>query len=205
MTQAPEAIAPATDLTTLGRWMAADFSNQAQAIENPPFFAHIRVCMRPLPIDLLGGISLYVEQAYDYAINQPYRVRVLKLIEVAGQIQIENYAIADERDFHGASRQPERLQGLTRDRLERLCHCNFLVNWTGQAFTGQVEPGKACMVTRKGQETYLDSQFEITADRFISWDRGRDPKTDEHLWGALAGPFNFVKVASFADEVAAAP
>ena len=65
MNQAPEAIAPTdlttqapANLTTLGRWMAADFSNQAQAIENPPFFAHIRVCMRPLPIDLLGGLSL---------------------------------------------------------------------------------------------------------------------------------------------------
>ncbi len=204
MTQTSEAIAPTTDLVTLGRWMAADFSNQAQAIENPPFFAHIRVCMRPLPIDLLGGISLYVEQAYDYMLNQPYRVRVLKLIEVDGQIQIENYAIVNEQDFFGASRQPDRLRALTRDRLERLCRCNFLVSWTGQAFTGQVEPGKGCMVTRKGKETYLDSQFEITADRFVSWDRGRDPETDEHLWGALAGPFDFVKVASFADEVIAA-
>ena len=31
----------ATDILTLGRWMAADFSNQAQAFANPPFFAHI--------------------------------------------------------------------------------------------------------------------------------------------------------------------
>ncbi|WP_199312317.1 chromophore lyase CpcT/CpeT [Limnothrix sp. FACHB-881] len=203
MTQVSEAIAPAADLVTLGRWMAADFSNQAQAFENPPFFAHIRVCMRPLPVALLGGISFYVEQAYDYALNQPYRVRVLKLIEVDGQIQIENYAVAHEQEFFGASRQPDRLQALTADRLERLCHCNFLVSRTGQTFTGQVEPGKACMVTRKGKETYLDSQFEITADRFVSWDRGRDPETDEHVWGAVAGPFDFVKVASFADEVVA--
>ena len=37
-----------TDIVTLARWMAADFSNQAQVFENPAFFAHIRVCMRPL-------------------------------------------------------------------------------------------------------------------------------------------------------------
>lgn len=61
MTQATAPIAPTADLVTLAQWMAADFSNQAQAFENPPFFAHIRVCMRPLPIALLGGISLYVE------------------------------------------------------------------------------------------------------------------------------------------------
>ena len=52
-----------TDIVTLGRWMAADFSNQAQAFENPPFFAHIRVCMRPLPVEVLDGLSLYLEQA----------------------------------------------------------------------------------------------------------------------------------------------
>ena len=41
------------DIVTLARWMAADFSNQAQVFENPAFFAHIRVCMRPLD---WGGI-----------------------------------------------------------------------------------------------------------------------------------------------------
>ena len=80
----------ATDRLQLARWMAADFSNQAQAFENPPFFAHIRVCMRPLPAGIVTGIGLYVEQAYDYMLGQPYRSRVLNLIEVEGHIEIEN-------------------------------------------------------------------------------------------------------------------
>ncbi|MGL5832117.1 MAG: CpcT/CpeT family chromophore lyase, partial [Waterburya sp.] len=66
------------DITTLTRWMASDFSNQAQAYANPPFFAHIRVCMRPLPQDLLDGTSLFLEQAYDFMLNQPYRLRVIR-------------------------------------------------------------------------------------------------------------------------------
>ncbi len=191
----------ATDIATLARWMAADFSNGEQAIENPPFFAHIRVCMRPLPPELLGGLALYLEQAYDFAINQPYRVRVLKLVIVDDRIEIENYAIQDETTVHGAARDPQRLGEITGDRLEKLPGCNFIVAWTGHSFKGDVEPGKACLVTRKGQETYLDSTFEITADTFTSWDRGRDLATDAHVWGALAGPFEFVKKASFADEV----
>jgi hypothetical protein len=56
-------------------------------------------------------------------------------------------------------------------------------------------------VVRKGQKTYLDSEFEIDQEKFISHDRGRDPETDEHLWGAIAGPFYFVRWNSFADEV----
>ena len=192
-----------TDLTALARWMAADFSNQEQAFENPPFFAHIRVCMRPLPVELLSGISLFVEQAYDYALNDPYRLRVLKLVDAGDHIEIENYMVKNETEFYGASRDLTRLSKLTGDRLERLSGCNMIVEWTGHSFRGKVEPGKACMVTRRGKETYLDSEFEIDDQLFISLDRGRDPETDEHIWGSVAGPFHFVRWASFANEIRA--
>ncbi len=191
----------ATDVLTLGRWMAADFSNQAQAFENPPFYAHIRVCMRPLPSGLLEGLGLYVEQAYDYLLGVPYRTRVLELLPATDHIVIKNYVLKDEKRFFGAARDRQRLEQLTRDDLELLCGCNMLTYWTGHSFRGEVEPGKACKVVRKGRETYLDSTFEIDGDRFISHDRGRDPETDEHVWGSVAGPFHFVRWQSFADEV----
>jgi len=190
-----------TDIETLARWMAADFSNQAQAFENPPFFAHIRVCMRPLPLDLLSGVSFYVEQAYDYMLNSPYRVRVLKLLQAGDRLEIENYIIQQEEEFYGASRDFKRLQTLSGDRLEKLPGCNMIVQWANGGFKGTVEPGKCCMVVRKGKTTYLDSEFEIDGDKFISLDRGRDPETDEHVWGSVAGPFHFVRWHSFADDV----
>ncbi|MDJ0556486.1 MAG: chromophore lyase CpcT/CpeT [Microcoleaceae cyanobacterium MO_207.B10] len=190
-----------TDIATLARWLAADFSNQQQAFENPPFFAHIRVCMRPLPYELLDGLSLYLEQAYDINLNQPYRVRILKLVPAEDHIDIENYAIDQEKTFYGASRDPQRLENLKIEQINKLPGCNFITKWTGNCFKGQVEPGKACTVVRKGKITYLDSNFEIDEHKFISHDRGRDPETDEHLWGAIAGPFEFVRWASFADEV----
>jgi hypothetical protein len=190
-----------TDIETLARWMAADFSNQAQAFENPPFFAHIRVCMRPLPLELLSGVSFYVEQAYDYMLNSPYRVRILKLLQAGDRIEIENYIIQQEEEFHGASRDLKRLQALSADRLEKLPGCNMIVQWENNGFKGKVEPGKCCMVVRQGKTTYLDSEFEIDGDKFISRDRGRDPETDEHVWGSVAGPFHFVRWHSYADEV----
>ncbi|MFB2880831.1 chromophore lyase CpcT/CpeT [Floridanema aerugineum] len=190
-----------TDITTLARWMAADFSNQEQAFENPPFYAHIRVCMRPLPLDLLSGVSFFVEQAYDYALNDPYRVRVLKLVPKDDRIEIENYTLKSETEFYGASRDVKRLENLKIDNLEKLPGCNMIVEWTGSSFKGKVEPGKGCIVVRKGRTTYLDSEFEIDQEKFISLDRGRDPQTDEHIWGSLAGPFYFVRWASFAEEV----
>lgn len=189
------------DIYTLARLMAADFSNQAQAFENTALYAHIRVCMRPIAKPLLSGISLFLEQAYDYNLNDPYRLRVLNLVTVEEKVMVENYAVKDEKDFYGASRDLTLLQKLTSDRLEKLSGCNMVVEWKGNCFKGQVEPGKGCMVVRKGKKTYLDSRFEIDAEKFISWDKGRDPETDEHLWGSFAGPFHFVRWQNFADEV----
>jgi len=190
-----------TDLLLLARWMAADFSNQEQAYANPPFYANIRVCMRPLPVEVLSGVSFLVEQAYNYALNNPYRVRVLKLLVAGDHLEIENYLLSDEQEFYGASREPERLQSLTGDRLAKLPGCNMVVTWTGRSFEGKIEPGKGCRVVRKGQETYLDSSFEIDQQQFLSLDRGRDPNTDERVWGSVAGPFRFVRVQSFEQEV----
>ncbi|MCY7386414.1 MAG: chromophore lyase CpcT/CpeT [Microcoleus sp. CAN_BIN18] len=190
-----------TDIITLARWMASDFSNQAQAFENPPFFAHIRVCMRPLPVEILDGVSLYLEQAYDIELNSPYRVRVLKLVPADDRIDIENYAIENEEQFYGASRDLQKLQELKKAEFKLMPGCTFLTHWTGSSFKGRVEPGKGCMVVRKGKNTYLDSEFEIDGEKFISHDRGRDPETDAHVWGALAGPFEFTRRASFADEI----
>jgi hypothetical protein len=189
------------DIMQLARWMAADFSNQAQAWENPPFFAHIRVAMRPLPIALLDGISLFLEQAYDISLNEPYRMRVLKLVPRDELIEIENYLVKDEAEFYGAARQPEKLANLTIDRLTKLEGCSHLVERKENCFYGYVQPGKQCIVNRNGQDTYLASTFEIDADRFSSLDRGCDLETDARVWGSIAGPFEFERTASFADEI----
>ncbi|RCJ33547.1 chorismate-binding protein [Nostoc minutum NIES-26] len=192
-----------TDIVTLARWMAADFSNQEQAFENPPLFAHIRVCIRPLPLELLSGIGLFLEQAYDYMLNQPYRMRVMKLIEAENHIVIEHYNLKEEQKFYGASRDLELLKNLSIDQLEKMPGCNMIVEWTGNSFKGRVEPGKGCIVVRNGKNTYLDNEFEIDTEKFLSLDRGRDFESDERLWGSIAGPFHFVRWSNFADEVKA--
>jgi len=190
-----------TDITTLGRWLAADFSNQQQAFDNPPLFAHIRVCIRPLPYQLLNGLSLYVEQAYHMTLNQPYRVRIIKLVSSEDHIEIENYAIDQEAEFYGGSRDPQRLENLKTEQIKKLPGCTLIIKWTGKSFRGEVEPGKACIVVRNEKTTYLKSHFEINEDKFISHDTGCDPETDKQVWGAIAGPFEFVRWASFANEV----
>jgi len=190
-----------TDIKTLASWMAADFSNQEQAYENPPFFAHIRVCMRPLPWDFLEGTSLFLEQAYDFMLNVPYRLRVFTIKVVEDHLELAHYTFKEPEKFYGAARNTQLLQKLTVDDLEIMPGCDMIVEWTGHSFKGYVKPGKACIVERKGKKTYLDNSFEIDQEKLISYDLGRDLETDEMVWGSVAGPFYFTPRSSFADEV----
>ena len=190
------------DLVTLATWMAGDFSNADQAIANPPFFAHIRVCIRPLPVPVSDiGIWLYSEQAYDYELNRPYRTAILQLILTDNAdyaIAIENYKIEDAAAYYGASRLPDKLRSLKLTDVDYLAGCKMQVNLTSnQSFKGAVEAGKGCMVNRNGRETYLSSEFEISEHNFKSLDRGYDPSTDEKVWGSVAGAFEFVKKTNF--------
>ncbi|HAC64172.1 MAG TPA: chorismate-binding protein [Cyanothece sp. UBA12306] len=191
----------ATDLTTLARWMSADFSNQEQAYANPPFFAHIRVCIRPLPLSIFSEPTLFLEQAYDFMLNKPYRLRVFKFNIVEGRIELENYKVKEEESFFGASRDLEKLKKLTPSHLEKMSGCDMFVDWTGKSFKGWIKPGKNCIVVRNERETYLDNSFEVDQHKLISVDRGLDPQTDEQVWGSVAGPFHFERKLSFADEV----
>jgi hypothetical protein len=192
-----------TDLKNLVSWMAAEFSNQEQAYENPPFFAHIRVCMRPLPIAFFGVPGLYLEQAYDFAQDQPYRIRVLKFLECDGKIEVPHYRLKNDDAMRGAARDLNKLATLNLDDLDLMCGCGMDVTWTGLGFKGLVEPGKKCFVDRNGHRTYLDSEFEILDQgaTLISLDRGRDLETDERIWGSIAGPFHFKRTQSFASEI----
>jgi len=59
-----------SDVYTLAQWLAGDHSNWEQAIDNPPFFAHIRVGIRALPNPITDdGVWLFLEQAYDYEVT----------------------------------------------------------------------------------------------------------------------------------------
>jgi hypothetical protein len=190
-----------TDIKSLARWLAADFSNFEQVCANPPFFAHIRVCIRPLSPELLDGTSLFLEQAYDFALHTPYRLRVFKLAVVDDRIELYHFSVKDKEKYYGASRDLDRLQTLTIEQLEPMPGCDMDVVWTGNSFQGKIKPGKACIVVRDNKETYLDNSFDVGEEKLISFDRGLDPITDEQVWGSVAGPFEFKRKTSFADEI----
>jgi hypothetical protein len=189
-------------LERLVRLLSGGFSNETQAFDNPPLFAHILVKMRPLP-QLAPG-SLLLEQSYAINPSVPYRIRVLQPERRGEGLVIHNQALHDEQRFWGAVEDAERRATIGPQDLRLLEGCTYLVRENGEGFAGEVEPGCRCLVERKGATAYLVSSFEIDPGGMRTIDRGHHPETHEQLWGSLAGAFEFARTHDYGDEIPAA-
>ena len=188
-----------SSLERLVRMLSGGFSNQDQAFENPPLYAHILVKFRPLS-QLKPG-SLLLEQSYAINPAAPYRIRVLRAERQAGQLIIHNQALIDDQRFWGAVDDPERRSQIQASDLRPLQGCAYLVQEEGEGFIGEVEPGCRCLVERKGATSYLVSRLELNPTGMRTIDRGHDPQTHEHLWGSLAGPIEFARTDDYSNEI----
>jgi hypothetical protein len=192
-----------SSLGRLVQMLSAGFSNQQQAFDNPPLYAHILVKFRPMP-QLQPG-SLLLEQSYAINPAAPYRIRVLRAERQNGQdggkLIIHNQALADDQRFWGAVDNPELRQQIQISDLKPLEGCAYEVREEGDGFIGEVEPGCRCLVERKGAVSYLVSRLELDPHGMRTLDRGHDPQTHEHLWGSLAGPFEFSRTDDYSAEV----
>lgn len=188
-----------SSLARLIRLLSAGFSNQTQAFDNPPLFAHILVKFRPLP-QLAPG-SLLLEQWYAFAPGQPYRIRVLRAEQTAAGLLIANQALVDEQRFWGAVDNAELRALIQPEDLQPLNGCSYVVREQGEGFVGEVEPGCGCLVHRKGATAYLVSSFELDERGMRTIDRGHDPESHEQLWGSQAGPFEFRRTADYSGDI----
>lgn len=199
----------------LARWLAADWSNKAQALEDPQFWSHIHVVFRPLSYNLQNALSFYSESAYDYALGRPYKSAVYRIIEVPSQpnaLELECYKVRADiaSEFWMGAHEPELLDDLRNEHLERMSeHCNTVYRFDDktQRYHGACRPGNQCIVRRAGRGplAYIDSTLELAQHCYSAWDLGRDPDTHERLWGTPAGPFQFVKEQDLAHLVPTPP
>jgi hypothetical protein len=190
-----------SSLARLIRMLSGGFSNQTQAFDNPPLYAHILVKFRPLP-QLAPG-SLLLEQTYAITPGVPYRIRVLRAERRDDELIIHNQALHEEQRFWGAVDDEERRHRIDSADLRPLEGCTYVVREAGEGFVGEVEPGCRCLVERKGSLAYLVSSFEIDDRGMRTIDRGHDPGTHEQLWGSLAGPFEFERTHDYVEEIPA--
>ncbi|MEB3193205.1 MAG: chromophore lyase CpcT/CpeT [Snowella sp.] len=192
---------PSNDLITLAEWMAGDFSNAQQSVENPQQFAHIHIYFRPLPFEFFNAIGFYSEQVYDYDLWTPYRQGVHRLVDQEDQIYIENYSLEDPVQYAGAARELSILATIKPQAIRRRYHCSMVFKREGDSFRGAVEPGNQCLIEKRGCQTYLVSEVEVTAKTWRSLDRGLDVNSHQQVWGSQFGSLYFEKRQSFANEL----
>ena len=178
------------------RFLIGKFNSATQAAANPSYFnVQLHACAVDAPE--LGERVLYIEQAMNSALNQPYRQRL--------------YVVKDNGDGRVASvvytiNQPERYIGLcdrgttavfTPDEVAERIGCTVYLRLSGQFFAGGTE-GQACASALRGA-SYATSQVALYADKILSWDQGFDAQ-DTQVWGAVDGPYEFLRIDANPDR-----
>ena len=100
-------------LITLAQWLAGEFENRSQALEQPAWFVHLHLWHRPLPQRIQGKLALFAEQANVLYLEQTYRQRVILLQETEqSHLQVQYLALKQPEKFRGAGANPSRLNQL---------------------------------------------------------------------------------------------
>jgi hypothetical protein len=176
--------------------LCGEYSNQQQAIDNPPFFAHI--FLRYRPIEHLKPGSILLEQSYAVNPTNPYRLRMIRAEETSeGVIKLWNHKFKNPERFASAATDLSQRQKIIDSDLISLEDCHYQLVERIDGYYGDIEPGSCCMVRRDGKNTYLVSSFHLQGDRLSTLDRGYDPETHERLWGSIAGKFQFIRTNSW--------
>ncbi len=180
--------------------ICGEYSNQEQAFENPPFFAHIFLRYTPL-LHLKPG-SILLEQTYAVDPSNPYRLRVIRAEERSpGVIKLWNHTFKDPDRFAEASLNAECRRQIKESDLISMDQCHYQVTEVDGGYRGAMEPGCQCIVRRNGKDTVLVSTFHLKDDALETLDRGHDPVTHERCWGSIAGEFRFLRTKAWAEEI----
>ena len=190
------------DKVRFAKTLSGVFDNFAQSQERPKDFARINIVFRPLSWEIFRGPGFYSEQYYDYSPWEPYRQGIHRLTYNEDTFIVENFGFSNKERLAGSGRNPELLESLDRNSLQKRCGCSMHFKETRIGhYVGNVEPGKDCLVPRDGKLTYLVSEVEVNEQNWVSRDRGFDPTTDEVRWGSEHGPLKFKRIQDLSEMV----
>ena len=186
------------ELIALARYMAGEFENREQAKSDPTWYVHLRLWQYPVPLFTSDSLTLFAEQANVLKLDNPYRQRIIRLQER----QVQYYMFKDPSSFQGAGRSPERLHTLTPDDIEFLPGCTLSVtqhqtNPHNYDFQATLPADCRCCFTFRGETYQVSLGFEASSEQFLSYDKGIDPATGKAIWGAMLGPYRFIKRQDF--------
>ena len=180
--------------------LCGEYSNQKQALENPPFFAHIFIRYRQ--IEHLSPGTVLIEQSYAIEPQNPYRLRTVRAEELSpGIIKLWNHSFREPKQFATASLNQNLRKQIKESDLICLDNCHYRVIKHKDGYHGEIEPGSNCIIKRDGKDTYLVSSFHLRGNTLSTLDRGHDPETNKRCWGAIAGEYVFQRISNWENSL----
>ena len=190
------------ELITLANCLAGEFDNREQALAEPAWYVHLRLWQVPIDLFAEDSLSLFAEQVNTITPNNPYRQRVMRLRVdrsiAEGCLQVQYYMPKNPTALAGAGRNRELLKELKSSDLELLPGCILNVNTqiiaaNNYRFIAKPPRDRNCSFTYQGNTIQVSLGFEVTSSQLLSYDKGVDPQTGKASWGAILGPYSYIK------------
>jgi hypothetical protein len=188
-------------LLQLGQWLAGEYDNREQAIESPVWYVHLRAWWRIVAMPESDGLWLFGEQANYLQVDRPYRQRLLKLYEQSGQFYGAFYSFTNPATVLGAGANEAIVQAISTAEITRLETGVLNITPLGDRYSLTPRQGEICefrFPDGQGGEKVGRVQLglEVRSKGYDSYDKGLNPETGQPIWGAIMGPYRFVKRSS---------
>jgi len=190
-----------SQLLQLASWMAGEFSNREQSLEQPVWFVNLVWWQRPIPSQVLGSPAIFAEQANALILDRPYRQRILQFVENDGKIQVKYWGFKDPVAWTGAGRDRDRLNQITINDIEPLAGCLLDISFANGRYKAEMPKDAKCCFQYLNESRQVVLGFEVSADEFWSGDRGVEPETGKAIWGAIMDFYKFKKIHDFSPEI----
>ena len=190
-----------SQLLQLTSWMAGEFSNREQSLDQPVWFVNLVWWQRPIPFHILGSIAIFAEQSNALILDRPYRQRILQFIETDSKIQVKYWGFKDPSGWSGDGKNRDRLNQITIDDIEPLNGCLLDVTFVNGCYKAEMPKDAKCYFQYMDETRQVVLGFEVTADSFWSGDRGVNPETGTAIWGAILDFYKFRKIQDFSQEL----
>ena len=195
-------------LIAIGQYLAGEFENKQQALESPAWYVHLRLWLKPVPLFSEDSITLFAEQASIVNLNQPYRPRILCITSSQTEgidLEVRHYMFKDIEAVKGAGSNPNILKKITTEQIEFLPNCTLNISveeLEGNRFHFRATPtsDRPCRFTYEGKTFQVALGFEVNPDELLTYDKGIDINTGKTIWGALMGPYRYIKRQDFSDK-----
>ncbi|BAZ37259.1 hypothetical protein NIES4101_31800 [Calothrix sp. NIES-4101] len=192
-------------LLSFANYLAGEFDNREQALDNPIWYVHLRLWQIPIPIFSEDSLTIFAEQANIVKLDQPYRQRIMRLRESnhpEAPLQIQYYMPKDPLSLAGGGCNPSLLKHLSPEQLDLLPGCILNVSVRELAtnhyhFLATPPPQACCTFTYQGDTIQVSLGLEVTQEELKTYDKGIDPNSGKATWGAILGPYRYTKRKQF--------